>query len=125
MEVSDMTVLLEMLCLVLIVVHHKLFGDPTVTCVATDKTVTLSYKVKENIYTFISTQYIYTIFNNGILKYSTCSYFYKVKLTTNSLTLESEQDKCYKSMCPRFLKNTSYPHRLAINAHFKSLVYTD
>ena len=120
-----MSVLLEMLCLVLIVVHHKLFGDPTVTCVATDKTVTLSYKVKENIYTFISTQYIYTIFNNGILKYNTRSYIYKVEHTTNSLTLESEGNKWYKSMCPCFLSNTSYPHRLAINAHFKAVVQAD
>lgn len=117
-----MNFLIEMLCLLVIVVHHKLFGDPTVTYVATDKSVTLSYRVKENIYTFVSTQYIYTVIHNGILKYKSRSYFYKVELRTNSLTLEHEHVDSYTALCPCFLRNTSYPHRLAINAHFKAVI---
>lgn len=114
-----MMFLLEMLFLCVIVLHHKLFGDPTVTVMETDNTVKLSYSVRGNIYTFISTQCIYSVLHSGFLKYTSKSYFYKVKLITNSTTLKSEKHKYYTLMCPSFLSNTSYPHRLAINAHYK------
>ena len=114
-----MKFLMEMLYLFVIVLHHRLFGDPTVTYVATDKSVTLEYKVKDNIYTFTSRQHICTVIHNGILKYKSRSYFYKVMLNTNSPNLEDNLERCYTNLCPFFLRNTSYPHRLAINAHFK------
>ena len=117
-----MNALIEMLYLFVIVLHHRLFGDPTVTYVATDKVVTLEYSVRENIYTFISTQHLCTVVHTGILKYKSTSYFYKVILKTNSPTLENNTERCYSSLCPFFLRNTTYPHRLAINAHFKLLV---
>lgn len=116
-----MKFLIEMLYLFVIVLHHKLFGDPTVTYVATDKVVRLEYTIRGIIYTFISTQYICTVIHTGILKYKSKSYFYKVKLETNSPTLVGGLEGCYTNLCPWFLRNTSYPHRLAINAHFKSV----
>lgn len=120
-----MVFLIEMLYLVVIVVHHKLFGDPTVTYVVTDNTVTLSYNVGDRNYTFVSTQYIYTVKHSGILKYNTKSFYYKVSLVSNSPSLEPDMVKNYALMCPYILKNTSYPHRLAINAHFKSVTQSN
>lgn len=114
-----MEFLIEILYLFVIVLHHRLFGDPTVTYVATDRTVTLNYTVKENIYTFISTQYICTVIHTGILKYKSRSYYYKVKLNTTSPNIDNEVIHCYPLLCPWFLRHTTYPHRLAINAHFK------
>lgn len=116
-----MNFFIEMLYLFVIVVHHRLFGDPTVTYVATDRTVTLQYTVRDNVYTFVSTQYICTVIHTGILRYKSKSYYYKVKLNTNATNVHGTLEKCYRCLCPRFLKNTTYPHRLAINAHFKAV----
>lgn len=114
-----MEFLIEMLYLCMIVLHRKIYGDPTVTHAATDRIVTLNYEVKENIYTFISTQYICTVMHTGIIKYKSTRHYYKVRFTTNSPTLSNHEEHCYPRLCPWFLRHTSYPHRLAINAHFK------
>lgn len=114
-----MNFLIEMLYLFMIVTHHRLFGDPTVTYVATDKSVRLQYRVHGYIYTFVSTQHICTVIHTGILKYKSKSYYYKVVLDTNSPNIVDNLERCYTHLCPFFLKNTTYPHRLAINAHFK------
>lgn len=116
-----MHMLLEMLCLFLILVHYRLFGERLVEFTKTDKVITLTYEVAGIHYCFKSTQYVYKVINSGIFKYTSISYIYRV----DRIGVGHESLTCpcayYTNLCPGFLKNTSYPHRLAINAHFRRL----
>lgn len=117
-----MDFLIEMIYLFMIVVHHKLFGDPTVTYVATGRTVKLDYVVENNTYSFKSEQYICTVIHAGLLKYKSKFYVYSVKLITDSENMGTNIEGYYGRMSPLILGRTSYPHRRAINAHFKQTV---
>ena len=119
----------EMFNLMAVVVHRKIRGEVDVRCIKTDKTIELVYMVQGVRYVFRSQQYIYQMRSTGWMTGLRTSYVYKVKLVVAPGDTVSDQSLgIYQNQCPNFLKNTTYPHRLAINAHFKRVtqsVYPD
>lgn len=110
----------EMFNLLAIMVHRKLRGEVDVICIKTDKSIQLVYAVKETQYVFLSQQYRYTMRSNGWFSGARTNYVYKVKLMVAPGDEGNNQSLgVYQNQCPNFLKDTTYPHRLAINAHFK------
>lgn len=113
----------EIFNLLAIMVHRKLRGDVDIVWVKTDKVIELAYDVKGTTYNFRSQQYKYLLISNGWLKTTRVKYAYSVKLlvSPDNMTDDSTYG-LYGSQCPRFMKNSTYPHRLAINAHLKRVI---
>lgn len=112
----------EIIELLFIIINNLLFGDIDVAIVKTHRSVKLSYEVNGSVYTFISTQFMYTKQYSGLLRCVKNEYVYKVELLTNTDKSSDESVGYYLHMCPRCLFKTTYPHRLAINAHFRNSI---
>ena len=113
----------ELFNLMAIVLHRRLRGDVDIVWIKTDKIVELAYDVKGASYIFRSEQYKYLLISNGWLKTTRTKYAYSVKLLVepNGEPIDKTFG-IYGSQCPRFMKNSTYPHRLAINAHLKRVI---
>jgi hypothetical protein len=60
--------------------------------------------------------------NNGLFNSLKREYIYKVELLTTTDKIVGETVGYYLHMCPKWLFKTTYPHRLAINAHYRNSV---
>ena len=94
----------EVIELLLILINNLLYGDI------------------DEVYTFISTQFMYTKQYNGLFNSLKREYIYKVELLTTTDKIVGETVGYYLHMCPKWLFKTTYPHRLAINAHYRNSV---
>ena len=112
----------EVIELLLILINNLLYGDVVVSVIRTHRSVKLSFNVGDEVYTFISTQFMYTKQYNGLFNSLKREYIYKVELLTTTDKIVGESVGYYLHMCPKRLFKTTYPHRLAINAHYRNSV---
>lgn len=113
-----MNALIELFQLIVIVLHKKLFGNMVISFDSTDRFIMLDYIVNGVNYEFMSTQYKLTIARKGLFKLTQIHYLYKVEV----LNINEDHCQYYSHMCPKFLYKTSYPHRIAIDEHFKKVM---
>lgn len=106
-------------------VHRKLIGHSDVIVVTTGETFELTFNLKEGIYKFRSIQGRYIVKRTGLLKFKSIKMVYRVDLVSaekvdneGHIALDDPNFGLYFNLCPNFLKNTTYPHRLAIITHF-------
>ena len=112
----------EVIELLLILINNLLYGDIDVNITRTHRSVKLSFNVDDEVYTFITTQFMYTKKYNGLFNSLKREYIYKVELLTTTDKIVGESVGYYLHMCPKWLFKTTYPHRLAINAHYRNSV---
>ena len=73
----------EVIELLLILINNLLYGDIDVNITRTHRSVKLSFNVGDEVYTFISTQFMYTKQYNGLFNSLKREYIYKVELAVN------------------------------------------
>ena len=112
----------EIIELLLILINNLLYGDIDVNVIRTHRSVKLSFNVGDEVYTFISTQFMYTKQYNGLFTSLKREYIYKVELLPTTDKVIGESVGYYLHMCPKWLIKTTYPHRLAINAHYRNSI---
>ena len=116
----------EVILLMLMVVHRRLYGYPAVSFNPTDNTFNLTANKNGKQYDFESRQYMYTVEYSGLLKHTKVNYFYKVHLISNERSCDTSSGY-YTSLISiagrkMLHEKTTYGHRLAIDAHLDKVV---
>lgn len=113
-----MSAIIELFELILIILHKRLFGEIVLDFNSTGRHVMLDFIINGQSYAFISTQYKMCLRRKGLLKCCKTHYVYKVEVLNHG----EGNSKFYGHMCPKLLYKSSYPHRLAIDEHVKTIM---